>query len=98
HDKQVARDQAAQAQVELAGLVTSLDSSDAKLAELTKSLQVAQNDADRQRIKREIEAQNKIDADNRRRIDDIKAKKWKHDRDIKLDQSNCLKNPLDCVK
>jgi len=98
HDKQLAREQAAQAQVELAGLVTSLDSNDAKLAELTKSLQVAQNDADRQRIKHQIDEQNKVAADERRRIDDIKAKKWKHDRDTKLDQSNCLNTALGCLK
>lgn len=98
HDKQVARDQAAQAATELAGLVASLDSSDAKLAELTRSLQTAQNDADRDRIRRQIAEQNKIDADNRRRVDDAKAKKWKHDRDTVIDQSKCLKNPLDCIK
>jgi hypothetical protein len=97
NEKQVAREQAAQARVELEGLEKAMDSSDAKLAALTRSLQVAQNDADRLRIKHEIDAQNKIAADNRKRIDDINAKKWKHDRDHPLDQSNCVDTPLGCL-
>jgi hypothetical protein len=97
HDKQLAREQAAQARIELDGLEKSMDSSDAKLADLTKSLQVAQNDADRLRIKQQIDAQNKIAADNRRKIDEINAKKWKHDRDQIIDQKNCVDTPLGCL-
>jgi hypothetical protein len=97
HEKQLAHEQAAQARIELEGLEKAMDSSDAKLGELTRSLQVAQNDADRLRIKHQIDEQNKIAADNRKRIDDINAKKWKHDRDQTIDQKNCLDTPLGCL-
>jgi hypothetical protein len=98
HEKQLAREQAAQAQVELAGLEKSLDQGAAKLDQLAKDLAIAQNDADRLRIKHQIDEQNKADADERRRIADLKAKKWKHDRDSTLDQSGCLSTPLGCLK
>jgi len=97
HEKQVAKDQAAQARIELEGLEKTMDASDAKLVALTKSLQLAQNDADRARIKHEIDEQNKKAAADRRRLDDIAAKKWKHDRDHPLDQSNCVDTPLGCL-
>lgn len=97
HEKQAAREQAAQARSDLEGLEKSMDASDAKLAALTKSLEIAQSDADRLRIKHEIDEQNKIAADNRRRIDEINAKKWKHDRDHPLDQSSCVDTPLGCL-
>jgi len=98
HEKQVAKEQAAQAQVELASLEKSLDSSDAKLADLTTSLIAAQNDADRLRLKHQIDEQNKIAAQERQRIEELKQKKWHDDRVKKIDQSNCLGTALGCLK
>jgi len=98
HDKQVAKEQAAQARVELAELEKSLDGSTAKLDELTRALTAAQNDADRLKIKHQIDEQNKIAAQERQRIADLKQKKWHDDRVKKLDQKDCLGTALGCLK